>query len=126
MARRLKDKKIKIYRYTHEGRDKDGYVTSAGYTPIHAGSLWSYIRQTSGKEYYAAMAQQVTEEILFVVNWREDLTMDQVRWLYVEYNGRWYDVQRIDTYEGYKREIQIFAKSMPQRPPTSAIKPYSC
>ena len=122
MTQRLKDKKIKIYKRVETTRDSNGY-TSTQYTPIHPGSLWAYVRQTSGKEYYAAMGQQVTEEILFVVNWRNDLTMDQTRWLYVEYNGRWYDVQRIDTYEGYKREIQLFAKSCP---PISqaAISPY--
>lgn len=122
MTQRLKDKKIKIYKRTEAVRDSDGYA-SCKYTPIHPGTLWAYVRQTSGKEYYAAMAQQVTEEILFVVNWREDLTMDQVRWLYIEYNGRWYDVQRIDTYEGYKREIQIFAKST-SHISDAALSPY--
>ena len=122
MTQRLKDKKIKIYRCTETARNSNGY-SSQKYTPIHPGSLWAYVRQTSGKEYYAAMAQQVTEEILFVVNWREDLTMDQARWLYIEYNGRWYDVQRIDTYEGYKREIQIFAKTT-FNVSAEAINPY--
>ena len=122
MVKRLKDKKIKIYKLTDVTRDSNGY-SSCKYTPIHLGALWAYVRQTSGAEYYAASALQVTEEILFVVNWREDLTMDQARGLYIEHNGRWYDVQRIDTYEGYKREIQLFAKSCP---PISeaAINPY--
>ena len=122
MVKKLKDKKIKIYKRTDVARNSDGY-SSCKYTPIHPGALWAYVRQTSGNEYYAAMAQQVTEEILFVVNWRDDLAMDQVRWLYIEYNGRWYDVQRIDTYEGYKREIQLFAKSTSQIN-DAALSPY--
>ena len=112
---KLKDKKITIYAKISK-TGPNGYPVAA-YTPIHAGKLWAYVRQTSGGEFYAAMAEQVREEILFVVNWRADLTLAAAQNYFIEYKGAWYDVQRVDTYEGYKEDIQLYASSM--RTPTA-------
>jgi SPP1 family predicted phage head-tail adaptor len=105
---RHKDKKITIYTYSVI-EDEDGYETAA-YVPIHPGKLWAYVRQQSQSEYLAAMAVKVAEEMLFVVNWRSDLANGNVNGLYIEYKGAWYDIQRIDTFEGYKDDLQIYAK----------------
>ncbi len=103
-----KDKKITIYKFTTT-EDADGYETTA-YAPIHPGKLWAYVRQQSASEYYASKALQIAEDMLFVVNWRADLTTAAARDFYIEYKGSWYDIQRIDTFEGYKEDIQIYAK----------------
>jgi len=107
---KLKDKKIIIYKGTSTV-NQNGY-TIMTYTPIHSGKLWAYVRQTSGGEFYAAMAQHVKEEMLFVVNWRADLDLSAAQSYFIEYKGTWYDVQRVDTYEGYKEDIQLYACSM--------------
>ena len=105
---RHKDKKVIIYKTDN----------------IHPGKLWAYVRQQSASEYYAAKAVQVTEEILFVVNWRSDLITPDSTSLYIFYKGAWYDVQRIDTFEGYKEDLQIYAKLRSYAPDESEVFPY--
>lgn len=119
--RKHKDKKIIIYQVISE-QDSDGYNTSV-YRPIHPGKLWAYVRQLSATEYFAAAALQVTEEMLFSVNWRADLIAENVREYYILYKGVWYDIQRIDVFEGYKSDIQLYTK-VTRAPAANEIKPY--
>lgn len=119
---KLKDKKIVIYKKVITKKDADGF-SKTQYSPIHAGKLWAYARQLSGKELYMAMTLTSEEEMLFTVNWRDDLTMDRSGQLYVSYKGIWYDVKRIDTYEGNKSDISIYAKSS-RRPEQENIMEY--
>lgn len=119
---RHKDKKIIIYTYATV-EDADGYETTA-YVPIHPGKLWAYVRQQSQGEYYAAKAVQIEEEMLFVVNWRSDIANGNVKRLYIEYKGAWYDIQRIDTFEGYKEDLQLYAK-LTAKPKANEIQPYT-
>lgn len=37
-------------------------------------SVWAYFRHLSGREYHAANAEQMQEEVLFTINWRNDVT----------------------------------------------------
>ena len=106
----LKDKKIVIYR-AERTKDKEGFST-AKYIPIHAGRLWAYVRQLSASEFYAAKAVQNSEEMLFVVNWRGDLTAD----FYIEYKGVFYNVTRVDTFEGYKEDLKVYAARLLSQP----------
>ncbi|MCL2311031.1 MAG: phage head closure protein [Firmicutes bacterium] len=101
---KLKDKKIKILK-RKTVKDKDGFAKET-WTPIHDGTLWAYFRWLSGKEFFAASAVQNTEECLFVINWRNDIDTD----MKIEYGGKFYDITRIDVFEGYKEDLQIFAK----------------
>lgn len=119
---RHKDKKIIIYRV--ENIYEPGDMPISRYKPIHPGMLWAYVRQQSASEYYAAMAVQATEEILFVVNWRSDLIAPDTKSLYIFYKGAWYDVQRIDTFEGYKEDLQIYGKAFLRAPDESEILPW--
>ena len=119
---RHKDKKIIIYKRT-SAQNASGYPIEA-YTPIHPNKLWAYVRQQSASEYYAASAVQITEDMLFVVNWRADLTPDQTLSLYILYKGLWYNVQRIDTFEGYKEDLQIYGKLV-REPSAGEIRPYT-
>ena len=100
---KLKDKKIVILAVTHT-QDPEGYSIET-LTPI-APPMWAYFRQLSGKEVYAAMSVQATEEVQFVINWRDDITTAHV----IRFKGVDYDITRVDPFEGYKSDIAIYAK----------------
>ena len=106
----LKDKKIILYRVEHS-KDKEGFST-AKYKPIHAGRLWAYVRQLSASEFYAAQAVHNSEEMLFVVNWRGDLTTD----CFISYRDVFYNVTRVDTFEGYKEDLKVYAARLLSQP----------
>ena len=114
----LKDKKIIIYNKTLI-EDDIGNQTE-GYQPIHPGKLWAYVRQLSAKEYHAAASTQNKEEMLFTVNWRADISPK----MYIEYKGVWYDIQRVDTFEGYKENLHLYASQTVSPPDPSDIIPY--
>ena len=102
---KLKDKKINIYieRYLPNG---NGYTTKV--TEPLALNVWAYFRQLSGKEIFAAAAYRYDEEVLFTINYHAGLTTA----CYVEYGGVKYNVNRIDTFEGYKQHITLYCKRM--------------
>jgi SPP1 family predicted phage head-tail adaptor len=114
----LKDKKITIYKKII-GQNEIGDQIVA-YQPIHPGKLWAYVRQLSAKEYFAAAAVQNKEEMLFTVNWRADISPK----MYIEYKGVWYDIQRVDTFEGYKENLHLYASQTLHSPGASDIIPY--
>jgi len=100
---KLKDKKIEVLAVTTI-KDPEGFPTQA-LAPI-AQPLWAYFRQLSGKEVYAAMSVQATEEVQFVIKWRDDITTAHV----IRYKGVLYDITRVDTFEGYKSDLTLYAK----------------
>ena len=100
---KLKDKKIEILAVTHT-QDPEGYSIET-LTPISP-PMWAYFRQLSGKEVYAAMSVQATEEVLFVINYRTNITTAHI----VRFRGVDYDITRVDTFEGYKQDLTLYAK----------------
>ena len=100
---KLKDKKIEILAVTTI-KDPEGFPTQV-LAPI-APPLWVYFRQLSGKEIYAAMSVQATEEVLFVINYRTNITTAHI----VRFRGVDYDITRVDTFEGYKQDLTLYAK----------------
>ena len=114
----LKDKKIIIYKAVYTENEIGEQI--AKYQPIHPGKLWAYVRQLSAKEYFAAAAAQNTEEMLFTVNWRPDITPQ----MYIEYKGVWYDIKRVDTFEGYKENLHLYASQTLRQPDPDDIIPY--
>ena len=111
MVQYLKDKKIILYKVEHF-KDKEGF-SSVKYTPIHTGRLWVYVRQLSAGELYAARAVQQTEDMLFVVNWRDDVSAVDG---YIEYRSVFYNVTRVDTFEGYKQDLKVYAARLAAQP----------
>jgi SPP1 family predicted phage head-tail adaptor len=103
LALKLKDKKIEILAVTHT-QDPDGFPIKT-LTPI-APPMWAYFRQLSGKEVYAAMSVQATEEVQFVVNWCNDITTAHV----IHFRSVDYDITRVDTFEGYKQDLTLYCK----------------
>ncbi len=114
----LKDKKIIIYKAVYTENEIGEQI--AKYQPIHPGKLWAYVRQLSAKEYFAAMAVQNSEEMLFTVNWRPDINPQ----MYIEYKGVWYDIKRVDTFEGYKENLHLYASQTLRPPDPDDIIPY--
>jgi len=107
----LKDKKIILYR-AEQGTDKEGFPIAAKCKPIHPGRLWAYVRQLSASEFYASQALQRSEEMLFVVNWRGDVAAD----CFIGYRDVMYNVTRVDTFEGYKEDLKVYAAKLLSQP----------
>ena len=97
---KLKDKEIELLRQMHT-RDEMGITTT---TLESMGTVWAYFRHLSGKEVFAAATVNYKEEVLFQVNYRTDLTTANV----IRYNGRLYNITRIDTFEGYKQDLTLY------------------
>ena len=101
---KLKDKKIELVAF-NSIINENGYPVTVETTIAR---VWAYFRQLSGKEIFAAAAYRYDEEVLFTVNYRNDLTTA----CFVEYGGVNYNVTRIDTFEGYKQDITLYCKRM--------------
>ena len=100
---KLKDKKIEILA-VQSVINENGYPEET-LEPI-CPPVWAYFRQLSGKEYYAANAEQVQEEVLFQINWRAGLSTAHV----IRFNGVLWDITRVDTFEGYKGDLTLYFK----------------
>jgi len=74
-------------------------------TPI-APPLWAYFRQLSGKEIYANATTIATEQVLFTINYRPDITTRHV----VRFKGDLYDITRVDVFEGYKEDMTLYCR----------------
>ncbi len=101
---KLKDKKIRIIAFTST-TNEHGFNTEE-WRPIHSGRVWAYYRQLSGSEFYASAMVNAAEEVVFTVNHRTDVTTEML----VEYGGKFYDIKRIDNYEGYTDDISLYCK----------------
>ncbi|MEG2361400.1 MAG: head-tail adaptor protein [Christensenella sp.] len=100
---KLKDKKIEILGETYI-INENGYpetILQAVCPPA-----WAYFRQLSGKEIFAESAVNSVEEALFIINWRADITPAHV----IRYNDALWDIKRVDTFEGYKADLTVYAK----------------
>ena len=100
---KLKDKKIEICAVAVT-KDAEGFSTEI-LTPV-APPVWAYFRQLSGKEIYANATTIATEQVLFTVNYRPDVTPAHV----IRYKGALYDITRVDTFEGYKDDITLYCR----------------
>ena len=106
--RRLKDKKIVIYRRMGEETSYTGGMIK----PVHPGKLWAYVRQLSGDEIHRGKQDHYDEDILFVVNYRSD----HADWDHILYRGIFYNITRVDTYEGYKSDLTVYANNIRGQP----------
>lgn len=100
---KLKDKKIEILAVQNVVNE-NGYAVET-LKPI-CPPVWAYFRHLSGKEYFAANAEQVKEEVLFQINWRTGLSTAHV----IRFKGVLWDITRVDTFEGYKGDMTLYCK----------------
>lgn len=98
----MKDKKITILSYEGMVDDAGDYIE--GEVPLYE-NIWAYYRQASGNEIYLAAQAQAKVEVVFEINWRDniDTTMK------VRYKGQDYNITRIDYFEGGKNDLKIYA-----------------
>ena len=102
---RLKDKKISLLEHREIGRNELNQPIY-GWEPKDGGeNIWAYVRQLSGREIHSARMVQAEEEVLFEINWRDDITPKN----WIVYKGKEYNITRIDDYEGYKDTLRIYA-----------------
>ena len=98
---KLKDKKIDIQgvRFVSDqygNRRKETFMLA---------TVWAYFRQLSGNEIYR-VTTQATEEVMFVINYRTDITTENV----ILYKGVKYNIVRVDVFEGYKSDLTLYCK----------------
>ena len=53
------------------------------------------------------------EEVIFIINWRDDINTQML----IEYCGKYYDITRIDDYEGYKKDLSVYCKLSARQSP---------
>ena len=105
----VKDKKITILDELETGEvDEFGDPIKDWLPKPGAINIWAYFRHLSGREFFAAKAVNSKEEVLFEINWRNDLET----YMRVLYKGKQYYITRIDTFEGYKNDIKIYAYTL--------------
>ena len=68
-------------------------------------TVWAYFRQLSGNEIFR-VTTQATEEVMFVINYRPDITTENV----ILFKGVQYNIVRVDTFEGYKSDLTLYCK----------------
>lgn len=106
---KLKDKKIQILKYT-ETEDSAGFPVR-GYMPIHPqDKIWAYFKHLSASLYFASAQVNLNEEVIFTVNWLSTIKSSDTEYYKILYKGSLYQVTRVDTYEDYKRDINLYAK----------------
>ena len=99
---KLKDKKIVLLKPVHI-RDEEGFTTT---TLEPVATVWAYFRQLSGKERFTGYATVAEEEALFQISYRTDITTAHI----IRFRGVDYNITRIDTCEGYKEDLTLYAK----------------
>lgn len=100
----VKDKKIMIITPTTI-MTPDGYKTMY---KLKYKSLWSYVRQYVDTERVRSGAEVYSPEFMFVINYREDITHEDI----IVYKKEKYNIKVIDTFEGNKTDLVIIAKLM--------------
>lgn len=120
MSKRLRDKKITIYK--RKTIDDGSLMPDVVYDPIHPGKIWAYVRQVSDEEIFKAGGDYSRKSMLFEIAWRDDVKPEGY---FVEYKGTFYNVKKMDTFEGYKDTIKLIGDSFISQPKASEILEYN-
>ena len=118
----LKDKKIILYKVEQRIINNEGFVNRVLFKPIHEGRLWVYVRQLDASEIINSAALKLSEEMLFVINWRNDIN---TKVCFLCYKDILYDITRVDTFEGYKEDLKLYAKRIINQPKPEDFLEYS-
>lgn len=104
----VKDKKVKFFKLGT--KVIDGYEVAVK-TYIHSkqsGGLWCYVRELSENERFSARAVQVEETTQFKVVYNPKIVNE----LFIEFNGKTYDIVSIDKFENNKTDLIIRANEI--------------
>lgn len=112
-----KDKKVKLITKTTT-KDKYGqYITVYRY--ISDASIWAYAKQLSQSQELEAKTFGTDDKRLFVLNYRSDLKIYD----YIEYNGTYYSITRLDTKDDYNGELFVYVKDVDKGDTPTNIQP---
>lgn len=104
----LKDKKITILE-KYNGRDEYGLPIEE-LRPV-AENIWAYYRHATGKEIYVAAMFDYVVEVVFKINWRDDIRPGMI----IRFRDQDYGITRVDDFEGYKEDLTIYAYRLEKR-----------
>lgn len=103
----LKDKKLDIY--VGEKKTVMG-VNTWTYSRKYKG-LWCYYRQNAGGSTLTTSntlkVYDSTERVIFVINRLPELRQMTLSTTKIYFNGRIYDINRVDDYEGYRGDYKL-------------------
>lgn len=100
----IKDKKITIMETVIESDELGNQIEET--KPINNGeNIWTYYRQASADEYYAASQVNYRVDAIFKISWRDNIHHSNT----ILFRGQEYNITRIDDFEGYKRDLTIYA-----------------
>lgn len=106
----IKDKVLDLYEGTSTVVSG---VTQTVYNRIYKG-LYCYYRQNAGGSTLTnantLKIYDATERVIFVINRLPELRAKTLSKLKVYFNGRVYDIERIDDYEGYNEDFKLECK----------------
>lgn len=102
MQRKRKDKKITILDCVEEATDYGEIIEE--WRPKFK-DIWAHYRHLSGKEIFSSAAVREKIEVVFEINWRDDIDT----FMKILYNGEEYRITDIDDFEGKKTDLKIYA-----------------
>jgi len=106
---KIKDKKVTILKF-REFEDEHGFTTGV-YEPLPgAENIWAYFRHASGNEFIQTENTNSKIDVIFEINWRNGVDTS----MQIQYKGQKYNITCIDNYEGYKKDLKIYAYKLNQ------------
>jgi SPP1 family predicted phage head-tail adaptor len=101
----IKDKKIAIFEVKAE-RNLSGHEVKVKRYIHNVNRLFTYVRELSEKEKFAAKAAGAEQSVLFKINYNKRVKAG----LYLEFRGDTYVIKSVDGYEYYKRDLTLRAE----------------
>ena len=103
-----KDKKVKFFKINTKVIDGYEKVIKTYIHSKESGGLWCFVRELSENERFSARAVQVEETTQFKVVYNPKIVNE----LYLEFNGKTYDIVSIDGKEHNKTDLVIRANEI--------------
>ena len=103
-----KDKKVRFFRISTKVIDGYEKVIKTYIHSKESGGLWCYVRELSENERFSARAVQVEETTQFKVVYNPKIVNE----LFLEFNGKTYDIVSIDGKEHNKTDLVIRANEI--------------
>jgi len=103
-----KDKKVQFFRLSTQVVDGYEKVIKTYIHSKESGGLWCFVRELSENERFSAKSVQVEETTQFKVVYNPKIVNE----LYLEFNGKTYDIVSIDGKEHNKSDLVIRANEI--------------
>lgn len=104
----VKDKKVRFFKIGTKVVDGYEMVVKTYIHSKESGGLWCYVRELSENERFSARAVQVEETTQFKVVYNPKIVNE----LFLEFNGKTYDIVSIDKFENNKTDLTIRANEI--------------